>query len=108
MEKNATTQVTFEYNQGADVLHLSLGADEPSVRKEIDEYVAVDFGANSGAPIGFHILNIKLAEVESVQVLLQERLAKLTIRKKQSLVYWFSLNASVRPPIEATHPTGLA
>jgi hypothetical protein len=107
MDKSPTTQVTFEYNQGEDVLHLSLGAGEPCVRKEIDEYVAVDFDATSGAPVGFHILNIKLAEVESVQVLLQERLAKLTIRKKQSMVYWFSLNAAVRPPIEATHPTQL-
>jgi hypothetical protein len=107
MDKNLTTQVTFEYNQGEDVLHLILDAGEPSFRKEIDEYVMVDFGANTGAPIGFHILNIKLAEVESVQVLLQERLAKLTIRKKQSLVYWFSLNGAVRPPSEATHPNEL-
>jgi hypothetical protein len=107
MDKSPTTQVTFEYNPGEDVLHLSLGVEEPSFRKEIDEYVAVDFGATSGAPLGFHILNIKLAEIESVQVLLQERLAKLTIRKKQSMVYWFSLNAAVRPPIEATHPTQL-
>jgi hypothetical protein len=105
MDKSLTTQVTFEYNKGEDVLHLSLGAEEPSVRKEIDEYVAVDFGANTGAPIGFHILNIKLAEVDSVQVLLRDRLAKLTIRKKQSMVYWFSLNAAVRPAVEATHQT---
>jgi hypothetical protein len=104
MDKNLTTQVTFEYNQVDDILHLSLGTGEPSVRKEIDEYVMVDFGANSGAPIGFHILNIKFSEVESVQVLLQERLAKLTIRKKHSLVYWFSLNGNGRPAGETTHP----
>jgi hypothetical protein len=101
--------VTFEYDPRRRlVLHLTLGVEESSVRKEIDEYVAVDFGTNSGGPVGFHILNIKLAEIESVQVLLQERLAKLTIRKKQSMVYWFSLNAAVRPPVEATHPTRFA
>jgi len=107
MDKSLTAQVTFEYNQEADVLHLSLGTAEASFRKEIDEYVMVDFGTNTGAPIGFHILNIKQAEVESVQVLLQERLAKLTIRKKQSLVYWFSLNGAVRPPGDTIPPNGL-
>jgi len=35
--------------------------------------------------------------VESVQVLLQKTLAKVTIRKKQSQVYWFSLNAVLQP-----------
>jgi hypothetical protein len=96
MDKNLTTQVTFEYNQGDDVLHVSLDTEEPSFRKEIDEYVMVDFGRQSGAPVGFHILHIKTAEVDSVQVLLQQGLAKLTIRKKQSQVYWFSLNATLR------------
>ena len=87
----------YQYDQGADALYVSLGTGEPSFRKEIDEYLVVDFGRHTGAPTGFHILHIKDAEVESVQVLLQKRLAKLTIRKKQSLVYWFSLNAALQP-----------
>ena len=107
MAERLKTQMRYQYDQGADALYVSLGTGEPSYRKEIDEYLVVDFGRNSGAPTGFHILHIKDAEMESVQVLLQKRLAKLTIRKKQSLVYWFSLNAALRPANQATHPSGL-
>jgi uncharacterized protein YuzE len=104
MSENTTTPMKFEYDPGADSLFVSLGTDEPSFRKEIDEYVMVDFGRQTGAPIGFHVLHIKDTEVESVQVLLQKTMAKLTIRKKQSLVYWFNADVTCQAAQEAPDP----
>jgi uncharacterized protein YuzE len=97
MADNLTSQMKFEYNRRSDVLYVSLGSGEDSFRKEIDEYVVVDFAKDTGTPTGFQISHIKDAEVESVQVLLQKTLAKVTIRKKQSQVYWISLDAVLEP-----------
>ena len=85
MAENMTKKMKFDYDQGADVLYVSLGTGEPSFSEEIDDHVVVDFGMYTGAPTGFQILHIKDADVHSVQVLLQKTFAKLTIRKKQSL-----------------------
>jgi len=85
MAEKMSKRMKFDYDEGADVLYVSLGTGEPSFSEEIDDHVVVDFGMYTGAPTGFQILHIKGADVHSVQVLLQKTFAKLTIRKKQSL-----------------------
>ncbi len=85
MAEKMSKQMKFDYDQGADVLYVSLGTGEPSFSEEVDDHVVVDFGMYTDAPTGFQILHIKGADVHSVQVLLQKAFAKLTIRKKQSL-----------------------
>ena len=61
-------KVTFDFNEEADVLHISLGTNEPSFCEEVDDVLLVERGYFSNQITGFQIMDVKYHKIEKVQV----------------------------------------
>lgn len=61
-------KVTFDFNEEADVLHISLGTSEPSFCEEVDDVLLVERGYFSNQITGFQIMDVKFHGIKQVQV----------------------------------------
>lgn|GEM_PF-2057618 len=61
-------KVAFDFNEDADVLHISLGTGEPSYCEEIDDILLVERGYFSGQITGFQIMDVTYHRIQSVGV----------------------------------------
>jgi len=52
-------KVSFDFNEDSDVLHISLGTEEPSYCEEVDDVLLIERGYFSNQITGFQIMDIK-------------------------------------------------
>ncbi len=62
-------KVTFDFDEEADVLHISLGTGEPSYCEEVDDVLLVERGYFSDQITGFQIMDIRYHRIKQVNLL---------------------------------------
>lgn len=60
--------ITFDYNEDADILHISLGTGEPSYCEEVDDFLLVERGYFSHQITGFQIMDVSYHGIQQVEV----------------------------------------
>ena len=79
----------FDFDEESDVLHITLGTEEPSYCEEIDDIVLVERGIFSHQITGFQVMDVTLHSIKKVQVISYiEQAAKETkqqMKEKQRL-----------------------
>ena len=59
----------FDFDEEADVLHITLGTGEPSYCEEIDDILLVERGMFSHQITGFQIMDVHLHGIKKVEVI---------------------------------------
>lgn len=60
--------ITFHYDEDADILYLDFGSDEPCYTDALDGSLMIDIGWFSNLPRGAKIMSPKARNIKSVQV----------------------------------------
>ena len=78
-------KIGFDYDEIADVLHITLNTKEPSYCEEIDDVLLVEKGMFSNQLTGFQVLDIKEHSIKEIKLILQKKILKLFAREVKSI-----------------------
>lgn len=60
--------ITFHYDERADILYLDFGSNEPCYTDDLDGFLMIDIGWFSNLPRGAKIISPKARNIKSVNV----------------------------------------
>lgn len=89
MKKMNQLNVQFDFDEAADVLHITLGTGEPSYCEEVDDIILVERGMFSHQITGFQIMDITLHGIKKVEVIahIQKAAKKVKQQMRQRLEF---------------------
>ncbi|MBN4076407.1 DUF2283 domain-containing protein [Gemmatimonas aurantiaca] len=83
MSKFPNIEVSFDYDEDTDVLHISLNTGEPSYCEETDDIVLVERGFYSRQITGFQVMDIRFHGIKQVE--LQTKIKDIMPRVEREL-----------------------
>ena len=82
MKKLTQPNVQIDYDEEADVLHITLGTGEPSYCEEVDDILLVERGMFSHQITGFQIMDITLHNIKKVEIIGYIQRIAQTVKKQ--------------------------
>ena len=64
--------ITFHYDERADILYLDFGSNEPCYTDDLDGFLMIDIGWFSNLPRGAKIISPKARNIGSVKVVFSQ------------------------------------
>src|SRR5438046_1046439 len=83
--KTKANNIQFDYDEQADVLHISFGTGEPSFSEEFDDLLVIEFGMYSRTPTGFQLLHVREVGIDKVEVQLKRAFKKVQSQEDKVL-----------------------
>lgn len=80
VKKMTKPNISFDYDDEADVLYINLGLNEPSYCEEVDDLLLIERGYFSHRISGFQIIDLKHHGITGVKI---ERYIKKAINKER-------------------------
>lgn len=69
MKRMSRPKIHFDFDEEADILHITLGTGEPSYCEEVDDILLIERGMFSHQITGFQIMDINLHGITKIEVI---------------------------------------
>jgi len=80
-----TKKVSFDYDDKADVLYITLNTGEPSYSEEVDDILLVEKGMFSNQITGFRIMDAKEHNIKEINLILHKKIPNVFAREAKSI-----------------------
>lgn len=90
--------ITVDFNEEADVLHISLGTGEPSFCEEVDDVILIERGYFSKQITGFQVMDVKHHGIKGVELhMIVQRVQKALQAEKRDFQKYMKEKAEAVP-----------